>query len=245
TLTGFQWDQVYPEVGPEGNLTITGRNFVMRASIDLYEKMIVPVSNGQAHSSGVEHVLCSRTDGSTRHLYYGTQPSFTLDGYAQCTIVADQRRIDAVSRTAEFSAPGLTAGLYEQQLAQLAASDDIAVINGSPEDAIIDARGDLLLIQGSVRPGPAYLLQRLGTTLGQTLSPTVFTEGLDGLLDTDSQKALREAALPIALMARIQNATNAGRLDFTGAFGTYYREIFFHIPFLIAHHLRSQQRFAA
>jgi hypothetical protein len=31
---------------------------------------------------------------------------------------------------------------------------------------------------------------------------------------------------------------------FTGPYGVYYREIFFHIPFLIANHLNSQQKFA-
>lgn len=34
------------------------------------------------------------------------------------------------------------------------------------------------------------------------------------------------------------------RVDFKGPFGVYYREIFFHIPFLIANHLNSSQKFA-
>ena len=42
----------------------------------------------------------------------------------------------------------------------------------------------------------------------------------------------------------IANAVNAGELDFTGSYGVYYREIFLHIPFLIANHLNSQQKFA-
>ena len=41
------------------------------------------------------------------------------------------------------------------------------------------------------------------------------------------------------------NAGNAGTVYYTGPFGTYYREVFFHIPLLIASQLNGQQRFAA
>jgi len=34
------------------------------------------------------------------------------------------------------------------------------------------------------------------------------------------------------------------KIDFKGAYGTYYREIFFHIPFLLANHLNSQGKYA-
>ncbi len=110
---------------------------------------------------------------------------------------------------------------------------------------MIDCNGDLLLLQGSVRPAPDYLLKRLGTTLGETLSRTLFTGGVNALLDTETQSSLGEASLPIKLVNHVEDAVNAGRLDFKGPFGTYYREIFFHVPFIIANQLNGQQRFAA
>ena len=49
---------------------------------------------------------------------------------------------------------------------------------------------------------------------------------------------------PVDPNTLIEDAVNAGKLDFTGPYGVYYREIFFHIPFLIAHHLNSQGKYA-
>ena len=37
---------------------------------------------------------------------------------------------------------------------------------------------------------------------------------------------------------------HVGKMDTRGSLGTYFREIFFHIPFLIANHLNSQNKFA-
>ena len=53
--------------------------------------------------------------------------------------------------------------------------DKLAVVNGSLEDAIIDANGDLLLLQGSIKNGTEYLLKRLGTTLSEEISRKLFT----------------------------------------------------------------------
>ena len=65
------------------------------------------------------------------------------------------------------------------------------------------------------------------------------------MLDLDTQRDLKETAPPFTRLLRITDATNAGTLDFDGPYGVYYREIFFHIPFLIADHLNSQGQFAA
>jgi len=248
TLTGFQWEQVYPQRGNYGSLTLTGRNFIMRAGVDFYQKVIVPRSTAfWSHYSGVDRVLCSRFDGSQRHIYYGIRDSFLMDGFAECSAVSDERRLQALARTGDVSwlPAALRAGLYQMPLARIGADDEIAIINGSLNDAIIDSEGDLVLLQGSVRPGPFYLLRRIGTTLGERLSRILFTAGVNVLLDIDTQKTLGESSLPLTPLFFIQNAGNAGKLDFKGAFGTYYREIFFHIPFLIANQLNSQQRFAA
>ncbi len=57
---------------------------------------------------------------------------------------------------------------------------------------------------------------------------------------------MREDAPPLTpAPGFIIDRSNRGRLDFTGAYGVYYRELFFHIPFLIANALNSRGRFAA
>src|SRR5690606_28898912 len=95
------------------------------------------------------------------------------------------------------------------------------------------------------RRGNRYLIKRLGTTLGETLARTLFVGGVDLLLDTKTQLSLAERSLPLTLTAAVENGGNAGKLDFTGSLGTYFRELFFHIPFLVANHLNSQQQFAS
>lgn len=249
TLTGFQWEQVYPQ--PYGNsLSIMGRNFVMDMSIDFYRKSIVPKPSLPFLGFFLffpTQVLCSRIESGNRRLYYGSQYLGT-NSYADASIITDQRQIDKLAATRELPSwriSGLSTGLYTQPIARINNNDEIAIINGSVTDAIIDSNGDLLLLQDSVRPGSTYLLKRLGTTLGEALSRTLFTGGVNVLLDIATQKNLREAPLPISLINFIENAGNQGKLDFRGSFGIYYQEIFFHIPFLIANHLNSQQRFAA
>ena len=141
---------------------------------------------------------------------------------------------------------GLKDTLYTQPIAHMGGQDNIAVINGSLEDVIIDSNGDLLLLQKSVREGANYLLRRLGTTLGHKVAQTLFTKGVDGLLDVEAQAVLKEADQPIRTHPFgdfIESAVKAGEMDFEGSYGVYYREIFFHIPFLIAHHLNSQGKY--
>ena len=60
-----------------------------------------------------------------------------------------------------------------------------------------------------------------------------------------AQQSLGEAALPWTLSTNVIGDGAAGRLDYTGAFGTYYQEVFHHIPELLATHLNGQQQFAA
>jgi hypothetical protein len=101
-----------------------------------------------------------------------------------------------------------------------------------------------LLLQGSVRPGE-YLMKRLTTTLGEKLCRALFVSGVDGLLSLDTQAHLREAAPKLRPRAHIHDEVVVGKMDFTGAMGTYFREVFFHVPHLIASQLNGQQNFAA
>lgn len=48
----------------------------------------------------------------------------------------------------------------------------------------------------------------------------------------------------LSLKTQLINDDNGQQLDFRGAYGEYYWEIFFHIPFLIANHFNANQKFA-
>jgi hypothetical protein len=256
TLTGFQWDRVYPTAGP--NLLITGRNFLLRADkVDFYNQLVIPARR-IPRAKAAQTVLCSRQGAHSqkRHLYTGVQESFpNLERYPWCSIVANQEQINKLGETSEsrelnFAQDGhpLEKGLYRKQIASIAGDPDIAVINSSVTDAItdaiIDTDGDVLLLQGCLRPGE-YVMKRLTTTLGENLCRALFVKGVHGLLSIDTQTHLREATPQLVDRAHIQNEVVVGKMDFTGAMGTYFREIFFHVPFLIASQLNGEPNFEA
>jgi hypothetical protein len=255
TLAGASWDRVYPAIDSEGQLTITFRNFRITGNLDFYRGSIPGAGSAGfiPRSSPALQVLCSKTTSETGFwtLFYGAQTSFLYDDYAQCTIVATEDTLGYVLTTEDRYSlvPQLQAGLFQQPIAAIpplwARSEAVSIINGAVTDAILDINGDLLLLEGSARPGPQYLLKRLGTTLRDRLSRTLFTRGVDGLLNLKTQTDLKEDRLPIFPIAWIEDKSNTGKLDFQGPYGTYFREIFFHIPFLIANQLNSRQSFAA
>ncbi len=75
---------------------------------------------------------------------------------------------------------------------------------------------------------------RLTTSAIQHFSQTLFAQGLDGLLSLASQQ-ISEPDFPLV--------PHSNHLDFDSAYGPYFWEIFFHIPFLIASTLNGNQRY--
>src|SRR5262249_45827127 len=73
----------------------------------------------------------------------------------------------------------------------------------------------------------------------------LFNDGLEGFLTLEPQN-LTEKPLGIPLAAPYALAgpiASAEHLDFRGAYGDYYRELFFHVPFRIASYLNASQLF--
>jgi hypothetical protein len=244
TLHTEEWTRIHPESTPSG-IRLSGVGYQMRAMVDLFDKdtRAAPGTKSQGrlrwvkNSSPPSPVLSRRNNG----LYYGLPSSATFDDYAWANLVADEGRQDRLLA----DVPGdfrdrATDGLFEGKLANLGGAT-VHPVNGSLVDAVIDDDGDLLLFAGSARPGQAWAVRRIGTTLARLVSRTLFTAGVDGLLATDHQESLGEASIPIQLTSNtVDDEVNAGELDFSGPFGVYYREIFFHIPFLIAKVLQRQ-----
>jgi hypothetical protein len=141
------------------------------------------------------------------------------------------------------------------RLAQIGAQHEIDIINTNSypghhvlaPDAVLDCDGDLLILEqyGIRWSSRFHLIKRLSSTLAEPMVRILFQSGVDGLLATDTQKSLGEALLSIRIIQEIEDKANAGETDFTVSLSIYSRDIFFHIPFLIANHLNSQQRFAA
>jgi hypothetical protein len=134
--------------------------------------------------------------------------------------------------------------LTEHPIGEIPSDGTLDVVNGSVNDVIIQTARDAVYLQSGVRTDGRYQLRRLNTSLSEPIADILFNRGLSGLLDTATQLSLKEQPTPFAFDDdEVVDDTGAGAVDFNGSMGTYLREIFFHIPFLIADHLNSQGRF--
>jgi hypothetical protein len=285
TLRGFEWEQVYPESAGD-ELLCVGAGYEMRAAFDLFGRRALEANGTLLAGSRLRTVsnpappapmLCiSRYQfevGRFLRYVFPTQQVSVFDDYAMANVVADSERAARL-----FNGTSLVKAFDDFQfagtpLARLPVGGWLAPVNGSLVDAILElpalrpvAGGDyrvdnaapnqLYLLQASVRDGSRWLVRRLGTTLAEALARTLFTRGVDGLLDLDTQRSLVEPPTggsappptPLALAwqpgAPIDDAVVAGRIDFTGSLGSYFREIFLHTPLLIARHLHGQGHYA-
>lgn len=133
----------------------------------------------------------------------------------------------------------------EDRIGDIPADAALEVVNGSVGDVIIQTGTDAFYLQSEARSDGKYHLRRLTTSVSADIADLLFNRGLETLLATATQLGLKEHPTGLSFDgAKVFDATGVGGLDFNGPMGTYLREIFFHIPFLIANHLNSQGRFA-
>lgn len=94
-----------------------------------------------------------------------------------------------------------------------------------------------------------YEAIRLTTAAVHKLSRTLFTGGVDALLSLSSQQIPVESELPFERFqlsgSRViaPDAKDGAQVDFSGAYGPYYWELFFHAPMYIAGLLKTNQQF--
>ena len=113
-------------------------------------------------------------------------------------------------------------------------------------DAIIDFKNDLAMFLLMDSTSTPVSLERLGTTVRRAFRRQLFMKGLGGLLSLNYQNTLQESGAPVATpSSALLVPQNLSAFSFAGPFGVYFQEVFFHIPFLIANNLNSQQRFSA
>ena len=126
---------------------------------------------------------------------------------------------------------------------------DVLPVNQKQEDTVLrDGPNQHLIRQTGTILGPRRLATRVNTTLDPYLTKILFTGGLEQFLTLATQMppspgeaTLRFDTYGNAAELSFEMDPN-GPLPFTGSFGGYYREMFFHIPFLIADQLNSQGR---
>ncbi|GAA3249872.1 neuraminidase-like domain-containing protein [Dactylosporangium siamense] len=91
-------------------------------------------------------------------------------------------------------------------------------------------------------PPTTYAFTRLTSVAARALGDVLAFGGIPALLSRDSQ---RTDELPFARLAPTDQALPpaSDTLDFTGAYGSYLWEVFFHAPFLVARTLTANRRF--
>lgn len=84
---------------------------------------------------------------------------------------------------------------------------------------------------------------RLNSATIHTLSSYLFSQGIDKLLSVAAQNTLEGSFKALEPTDQVATPWPTETLDFNGANGLYYWELFFHTPFLAASTLNTQQQF--
>lgn len=149
---------------------------------------------------------------------------------------------------------------------------DIRVVHDNTVDQIAQLGDHELLIYKSGYPGykkdlsnlleVAAAIQnarrksiRLTTSVADRLGERLFDKGLDVFLGLETQKTVEETIQSLGVrynwLGELLPPTYGEyallpqtHLDFAGPYGTYFREMFFHLPFLIANYLNAKQKFS-
>ena len=248
TLSGPNWDGIWPyswSIGGASGLECSYRNFMERRQIDLFGKTVFDLASPWTTDAQKPYpqLLCAKQGGDTKPLYWGVPNWMPYPNAANANLVIDEVCMNIIEM--DTGGPGtfkpwLTPGLYVQQIATIPSSTQLLAVPGSVEDGIVQVGNDVLLLQGSVTDDGQYVLTRIGTTLVDTIARKLFEDGIDAVLDIQTQLQLAEAGLPITLVGgNIVDRSNTGELDFLGAYGVYYREVFFYLPWLIGSALNS------
>ncbi|WP_139487949.1 neuraminidase-like domain-containing protein [Brevibacillus dissolubilis] len=115
----------------------------------------------------------------------------------------------------------------------------------------------LMLLEYTGKPSSTQIISlhdytfdtlRLTTSAIRHLSNSLFIGGIDQLLSLRSQQIPVVPQMPFDRLEPAYNvvaplAIDGTQVDFDGAYGTYFWEIFFHVPWMIAMRLASNQQF--
>jgi hypothetical protein len=257
TLSGFLWDQVFPTIN-NGEVFLSGAGFQLLAPIDFYDLKLRPVSvfNTAYYNHPTVKIATKVTlskpgkiikrEGTD--LFRAVSPSLQLfDNFSYGTLLLNAQKNNFLLQRywSESLLETSFDNIKQNKLLSMPIDTSVQLVNGSYSDYIVSVQQEMLYLQGSPVNGNGFFLKRLGTTLSEKLTRILFTSGVETTLSIQVQNQMKET-LPYTSghSAQIFSKVVSNRIDWSGAYGTYYREIFFHIPFLIANYLNSQGKYA-
>ncbi len=213
--------------------------------------------------SAKQDLFWSQVTGDRRTLHaitMGTGEYAVFDRYTFASLLLERERLEryeqrlAVTGPPEWTAPQwhpdvtgyLKRFFRPNPVLSMPAAATVGVVNGAYADVIVQNGREMFHVGKRTVEGKPYVLRRLSTGVSEQVATILHNEGLDALLATSRQQQVNEPGHPFSnLGAGLADRSRSGTLDFDGPMGTYLREIYFHIPFLLADHLNSQGEFEA
>ena len=249
TLEGAAWQRVTP-MTVSGQLAVGLRNHRLVAGLDLFDRALTLLSfssfivaprpliraftDSALDMITAGEIRCAAPRAWSRH------PEVTASAISTTMATFDYER-DSYNNPLKFP-PYADWRL----LARATSVPDAMALPGMLGASILTVGNDVIaLYPWAGSDAGRYLACRLGTTAVQGLSRQLFEHGIDGVIATAQQLSLAEAPLPMTIEGEaIIDRSDAGTLNFRGSFGTYLRELFFHIPMVIATSLAGRGRHA-
>lgn len=173
TLAGPFWDQVYPYVDSTGRMVLTGAGYQMRATVDFYNLSVQNSGTTLSNMTGFPDpametiTLAKNKPGkivlkSGNGLYRASSPNAQyFDNYAYGSLLVNTTKSDGLLQR-HWTQSSLNASfdsVTNESVAGLPSGSLVQIINGAFGDVIIDAQGDLLLMQGTPVDGNGFLLK--------------------------------------------------------------------------------------
>ncbi len=132
-----------------------------------------------------------------------------------------------------------------RRLVRFPAGAGLQILAGNELGLFVETKDDGFLLKPE-RSTTSFTLRRLGTTLSPAMQSWLTLGGIASLLSVENQKKLVEkpfSSMSIDSSVRALVPENGSPFESISTLSTYFQELFFHIPFLIADHLNSRQNF--
>ncbi len=238
---GWDWDRVYPDViaqADDPTISVVSLMLVPRST----PGPLPPPRNLSAEVDFAAGLLRPAKDTAELHIVAGLS---TIPGQISPTWVDTQPYGGQYFYIGSLCLNLRKPVLGEDVVATTRPDSTMQVVNGAPGSIITESGSDVVWLR-RVNSGnsSAYECLRLGTSVTPELTNRLSRLGADGLLDSDFQNHLQEIPSRTRLVGVAEALTTRNPFDPANPYLTYSQETFFHIPFLVANHLNSQQRFA-
>ena len=228
---GWQWERVYPEVytEPDSHIRLTlvpkanNEPTVVTPPDDFDVAEVIMRDLSPPETLGYKYESALRWSDTALHsLQSSSQRYLGQNFYGAARALAE----GALGGTSVANGPVTT---------------QVQIVNGMRNSVIMETQGDSVWMR---RVGKSYLGTRFGTTLTRSLAHEFCRDGTDGLLSPGYQDGLVEIRSKISPIAGQNEPARQSPFHPDHACLTYFRETFFHIPFLVANHLNSEEKFA-